>query len=190
MLRPAVRRWHQLWLPHLRRQWIGQILPEAGSTATDDNDAGTDANADSTTSVRRALQRYWAPVFSAKRIDVSEARRLVDEHIKPVGGAPILPPRNVAVRAALSKARDTAPGPDGLPYSSWRAGGEESATVLRRTLAAAAATGSYPHHFVDSVAVFLPKGVPSRTTHTQACVGDKPAIRAPWHSWTLERSAS
>lgn len=158
MLRPAVRRWHQLWLPHLRRQWIGRILPEPGSTATDANNAGTNASADATTNVRRALQRYWALVFSARQIDESEARRLVDEHIKPIGGEPILPPGNAAVSAALRKARDTAPGPDGLLYSSWRAGGGETATVLRRTLAAAAATGRYPTHFAGSVAVFLPKG--------------------------------
>lgn len=158
LLRPAVRRWHQLWVPHLRRQWVEQMLPEPGATITNDEASNLDASADAPTNIRRALQRYWAPIFRAATSDDDEADRLISSHMGPLGGDPIMPPDNATVRAALKKVRDTATGPDGLPYSAWRAGGNETATVLRRTRAAASATARYPSHFCDAVAVFLPKG--------------------------------
>lgn len=116
-----MRRWHQLWVPHLRRQWIGQILPEPGATAIGDANDERDANDDASSNIRRALQR--APNFSASTIDNVEADQLVGSHIMPMGGEPIMPPDTAAVRTALRKVRDTAAGPDGLPYSAWRPGG-------------------------------------------------------------------
>lgn len=113
MLRPAVKRWHKLWVPHLRRQWIVQILPEPGVTCTGKDDADHVSQDDGSTTIRRALQRYCAPIFRASTIDETAADQLVGAHIRPLGGD----------RAALHKARDTATGPDGLPYSAWRAGG-------------------------------------------------------------------
>lgn len=62
------------------------------------------------------------------------------------------------VVCALRRAKDTATGPVGVPYSAWRAAGRDGASVLCRVLSRAATNGRLPTAFCNSVAAFLPKG--------------------------------
>lgn len=62
--RLAMRRWMALWLPHLRRQWIAQVLPDGADAAhPDDPPARPHHDGDA----RIALRDYWSVVSNAAR---------------------------------------------------------------------------------------------------------------------------
>lgn len=61
-------------------------------------------------------------------------------------------------RAILRRAKDSAPGPDGMPYSAWRYAGHLAHNLLARITLDAASTAKLPQSLNESVSVFLPKG--------------------------------
>lgn len=158
LLRPAQRRWFGLWVPHMRRQWLGRVLPPREARGVDAENRVDAERGEEESESRRALCDHWGPIFAERHVDEELADSLIRRHVHPAEGHSIEPPTTTMIRATLRRLRDTAPGLDGLPYSSWRAGGREAAEALRRVISAAATSASFPQGFCDAVAVFLPKG--------------------------------
>lgn len=109
--------------------------------------------------VQHALRNYWAPIFTAKATCAASATELAEAHIPALATDAMHPPTADLVRRALSHSHDTAPGPDGLPYSALRGGGHTIHIVLARMLHDAAQGRGYPGAYHDTIAVcVLPKG--------------------------------
>lgn len=66
-------------------------------------------------------------------------------------------PASDAVFRATQQARDSAPGPDGLPYSAWRATGRAGAIVLHDMLRALALGAKVHRSMTAALSAFLPK---------------------------------
>eukprot|EP00959_Pyramimonas_sp_CCMP1952_P382986 8024854-Pyramimonas_sp.AAC.1 len=58
----------------------------------------------------------------------------------------------------LTAKKDTTPGPDGIPYSSWRASGDIGKKVLYDLYLHLMQLGTLPGSFNECTAAFLPKG--------------------------------
>lgn len=95
----------------------------------------------------------------------ARADALTSAYIQPMGGGHIPAPTAGRITAALRRAKDTTPCPDGVPYSAWRAAGHDAAKVLCRVLSVAATTGRLPPDFCASAAFFLPKGAEAHDDH-------------------------
>ena len=76
--------------------------------------------------MQQALNKAWAPIFDKKHIDEEAAQQFVQQHVKQECFAEIIPVDLHHIENMLEKMVDTAAGPDGLPYSAWRAAGKQS----------------------------------------------------------------
>ena len=104
-----------------------------------------------------ALAVYWAAtfatVFPISEAAVAEARAWTSPW---VWSGP--PPSLATYERVLERARQSRPGPDGLPACAWRAAGPEAARLLHRC-ACWLASGLRLHPRSNAMAqVFAPKG--------------------------------
>lgn len=167
--RAAHKRWLQLWVPHLQRQWLARVLDHGD----DDDDQAGPRRADDATATdldeghaviapttERILRDYWAPRFRMPRINTRLADAMTRVFIPPVQCSTWRIPRTSDVASALHAARDSAPSPDGIPYTGWRQAGHDGHRVLARLTLDLAAQRRPPRCLLASVGVFLPKGSP------------------------------
>lgn len=104
LLRSAPRRWFRLWVPHVRRQWPGHMLPEPDATIIGGAPTDDERRLQRPTDSRRTLPDFWAPVFAA--IDERRADDLIRRHIRPSGGRDIPPPTTMTtIRAHCAGVR-------------------------------------------------------------------------------------
>jgi len=131
-----------------------------------------------------ALVNYWSAQFRGKGTSAQEdVRRWCRAMPKFTDVMPECPVKEEHVRRAIRAAGDTAPGPDGIPYSFWKNLGDLGVTVLYDTLIALMADdseaamlrdyGSGDNRFGDcdfngSLLVLLPK----KPAGHDAAVGD------------------
>lgn len=134
LLRPAQRRWYGLWVPHMRRQWLGRVMPPGDEQEEAAGGQAADARMSDAAESNRALRDHWGPIFAERPIDEDLADELIRRHVHPAEGHSVMPPTTTMIRATLRRQRDTAPGLDGLSYSAWRAGGRDAAEALRRVI--------------------------------------------------------
>lgn len=122
-----LRRWQALWATPRRRVLLGEATAEpdaADEMAADD--AGDPAPAPTS---HERLRAHWAAHFAARRIDrriaAALARRFGANQIE-AGAIPTA----ADIQACLARCRRSAPGPDGVPHTAWKATGRLGAQVL------------------------------------------------------------
>ena len=135
----------QMWTPFQRRARLRGIRREDGGVVRD---------------VLEPLRQHWEPVFSFAHasFDPAAAESFLNEWGGRFDFQDSHLPDSAAIAASLRHARDTAPGPDGLPYSAWRAGGEVGTTILADLLRDIAARAVVPHGFAHHLLCCTPKG--------------------------------
>ena len=102
----------QLWSPIRPRVGLGGVL-DGGGAPTGSVEEGC-----------RELHRHWQAVFSSKEAD-ERYWKLFERFITPMPGGPqFLISEEQCVSAGKEK-RDSAAGPDGIPYGAWSAAGEQ-----------------------------------------------------------------
>jgi hypothetical protein len=103
------------------------------------------------------LEDFWAPVFKEKKIDPREA-------LKVMPFTPKAPPDiewkldKTQFREIISRPREGAPGPDGIPYTAWRLAGTDLTDILYEAYAAFMSGEVLPADFNECLLVFIPKG--------------------------------
>ena len=91
--------------------------------------------------IARILRQHWEDIFKKRGVDSQLLEQWIrdDIHWRIDEGAMPTPMRRTRVKLkhvkkALRKSGNSAPGPDGIPYSAWRAAGDEVAAVLFEAL--------------------------------------------------------
>ena len=88
--------------------------------------------------VQDALRLYWGDVYARKALDEEKARRLLNYFKRKCGHlfnfTYLESPDQGKLTIAITKTKDSATGPDGVPYSAYKANVELSAQVLRNSL--------------------------------------------------------
>ena len=78
-----------------------------------------------------ALGSSWQGTFSAKPFDYDKAQLYLD-NLGDIGTYSSTPPPDYwTYQRAISRGPNSAPGPDGLPYSAWRATRDAGIETLR-----------------------------------------------------------
>lgn len=133
------------WSPKGRSVIGITVLTEDGDT-TNDKEAFV------------ALKSHWEPVFNNvvgdrhAMLDFSRFIQKCPEGIEPLG--------REEFRVVCGVARRSAPGPDGIGYMAWRAGGEAVADVVFECYRSILVGGEVPEWLNESTLVFIPKGDP------------------------------
>ena len=142
----SLHRAAKLWSPLESRVTLTAVRTEAGII--------TDAPGKA-----KALADGWAPTF-AQVIPVDEvaAQAYLELHAVPLEWSSCSPPTSAQFELILAKMPHSAPGPDGLPYAAWQAGGRASAVTLHKLLVHILDGGHVDKSFNESLTVFLPKG--------------------------------
>ena len=165
----------QLWRPFSRTMQLAGIRSESlPPDSTGGQEQAGEAIARTPEAMAAALRAHWGPIFSAKMVPQEK----LDEFLDRVGvrfpEAPLPIPSEADVRFALTKARPSAPGPDGLSYRAWRAVPQQ-VTVLHNLLLHLFAGHHVPEHLNDSIFAFLAKG--TEPTDVLDCVRSPGATR-------------
>jgi endonuclease/exonuclease/phosphatase family metal-dependent hydrolase len=105
-----------------------------------------------------ALGSSWARTFAEKEFLDSKVRGFLDKYARPYELSTVTFPSVEAIIAFLVRAKDSAPGPDGLPYSAWLFAGEEAAITLYKIIVHMHNGFTMPLAFYQSLGVFPPKG--------------------------------
>ena len=109
--------------------------------------------------VAAALGQGWAKTFAvAPVIDEHRAKVYLDEYAVPLDFTSCTVPSRESIAHMINKMSHSAPGPDGLPYAAWKAGGIHSAHTIHGLLLRNLAGGRMPASWNDSLTVYLPKG--------------------------------
>ena len=88
--------------------------------------------------VQQALATHWSPIYGKKQCDSNNAKILIDiygrRHRELISGFGVcsLPGKGNYIRI-IKKVKDSACGPDGVPYSAYSADLELSGTILENT---------------------------------------------------------
>jgi len=107
----------------------------------------------------RALTAGWSPTFSAlDRGSAEERRAFAKKWVTKVDFSDVALPSCDSISSFLAAAGESMPGPDGLPFSSWRATGARGAATLHAVLVHLADGGDVPLWFNDTLGKFAGKG--------------------------------
>lgn len=126
---------------------------KASFTAIADSDG---ALLTSSADMSRVLRGHWQGVFDEKPICNDTADSLIDHLAAPDLALLVLPPPDAVARYIRSM-RDSAPGPDGIPYSAWKATGVIGAQSIRDVLQHVLDGGAFPEDSCKSLMVFISK---------------------------------
>jgi hypothetical protein len=107
----------------------------------------------------KALATAWGPTFAKRRsIDDVAVHSFLTRWASKFDFRCMAPPELLDFERFLRLAKDSATGPDGLPYSAWRAAGVAGAQTLYLLYLFLADGLNPPLHFNNSFTVFTPKG--------------------------------
>lgn len=137
----------KFWSPWARRRSVRGIMAEDGSLATSPAD------------MAQEIARYWGTIFTHQQPLAPEARRYAERFAGglPRGFETAAPPMRRHLHRLLAKVRDSALGPDGLPFEAWRVHPIFGDVIFACTLHVA--TGArMPLSFNEVLAIFAPKG--------------------------------
>ena len=143
------------WLLKCRKLWQGTkkamvlqgIRDAGGESATTPEEAA------------KLLAMRWGGVFSPQSI-CREALAHLAPHVQPIPDTRSvrMDATVIDLEALLPRLRDSAPGPDGVPYSAWSATSSTTIHYLWQAYKALLAGDTPPVEFLASLMVFLPKG--------------------------------
>jgi endonuclease/exonuclease/phosphatase family metal-dependent hydrolase len=103
------------------------------------------------------LESHWKPIFAEKTI-TAEAAVLLMPFIQQVPpGLKWIVDRE-GFHEVMAKPRDSAPGPDGIPFGAWRAAGVPLYDVMYEAFIAFSDGAPLPEQFNDCNLAFIPKG--------------------------------
>jgi hypothetical protein len=106
----------------------------------------------------RALTAGWSPTFSAlDRGSAEERCAFAKKWVTKVDFSDVALPSCDSITSFLAAAGESMPGPDGLPFSSWRATGARGAATLHAVLVHPADGGDVPLWFNDTLGKFAGK---------------------------------
>lgn len=101
------------------------------------------------------LREQWAGVFTAQSWD-AEVAAAVLRHTVAFDWTLYFPPSRADVQSVMGPLADSAPGPDGVQYSAWRAGGPDAVDAIY-ALVQSMSDGENQEGLHDALYVFLPK---------------------------------
>ena len=103
------------------------------------------------------LAAHWGPVFAAKDIE-AEAALLIMPFTQQVPSGLSWVTDRVGFHEMMAKPRDSAPGPDGIPFGAWRAAGVELFDVMYNAFDSFLDGAELPTKFNECNLAFIPKG--------------------------------
>jgi exonuclease III len=121
------------------------------------------------------LENHWKPVFAEKTI-TAEAAVLLMPFIQQV------PPNlkwivdREGFYEVMARPRDSAPGPDGIPFGAWRAAGVVLYDIMYEAFVSFTNGNPLPEQFNDCNLAFIPKG---DNPHDQHLVARTPNTTRP-----------
>eukprot|EP00959_Pyramimonas_sp_CCMP1952_P085661 1791738-Pyramimonas_sp.AAC.1 len=65
------------------------------------------------------LMEHWAPIFSAKPIDLNRAQAYIEQHVPILDLSKVAPPSPALLRRVANKMHRSEPGLDSIPHSAW-----------------------------------------------------------------------
>jgi len=110
------------------------------------------------TDMMSALGQHWSSTFAEKNVDLSGAEEFLQKFAKPFELSRVSPPSRFDIIEFLSQVSDSAPGPDGIPYSAWKAAGKVGVETLYQICLSLQSGASPPVFFNASLILFLTKG--------------------------------
>jgi endonuclease/exonuclease/phosphatase family metal-dependent hydrolase len=134
----------RLWRSHSRKAAFSAVRAEDGSCHT------------SLPEMSRTLHSHWQGVFNEKQICRVDAEILVARLRSPDLDALVIPDSTI-VAEYMETLGDSSPGPDGIPYSAWKATGLVGASSIRGVLLHVLAGGCFPIDASTSLMVFFSK---------------------------------
>jgi hypothetical protein len=143
--REAIRRRAAAWAPRKRTTSAFAVLDPQGKAAADHDQAA------------RLLQQHWQPAFDPPTTQHQAQLDLLQYSAE----APADFDWNITdddIDNAIFHFNDSAPGPDGLPYSAWARAHPSIITALRQAFHNFISGGDLPPDFNKSNMVFIPKG--------------------------------
>jgi exonuclease III len=105
----------------------------------------------------KLLEDHWKPVF-AEKVIAAEAAILLMPFIQKVPPGLSWAIDRSGFYELMAKPRDSAPGPDGIPYGAWRAAGTILYDVMFEAFVAFTSGSPLPPQFNDCNLAFIPKG--------------------------------
>jgi hypothetical protein len=133
------------WRSHRRRISLAAVVDNMG-TPCDSLEGSADLLAD-----------HWGPVFAAKAIEAEAALEIMP-YIQVIPGGLSWTTDRASFHEIMAKPRDSAPGPDGIPFAAWRAAGLELYDVMFNAFDSFLGGDSLPHAFNTCNLAFIPKG--------------------------------
>ena len=152
-----------LWAPFARKALNVAIIRSDGSVKKDDDEKAAE------------LAKFWGKTFEAKQIDTADAQAFLNEFAADFSFQSSRPPDQSVIEGFLARARHSAAGPDGLPYSAWRAAGSAGLRILFRVQFELMAGTMPPDGFNDSLGIYL-RRVPRTTTPLFCPDGRRPTL--------------
>jgi endonuclease/exonuclease/phosphatase family metal-dependent hydrolase len=143
--REALRRRATAWASTRRRTSTFSILDPEGAPAT------------SASHATQLLTNHWGPVFTAKRCYRLAQAKLLQFVVAAPDDINWRLPRNEFI-AIAERCTDSAPGPDGIPYSAWVQADPRFIDCVHRAYDELLDGAMLPDDFNDAHMVFLPKG--------------------------------
>eukprot|EP00959_Pyramimonas_sp_CCMP1952_P335337 7021614-Pyramimonas_sp.AAC.1 len=112
MQRAAQRR-ALLWIPYRRRLVLKGLRMDG-----EGHQAGTERHPNM---IMDGLRQHWQPTFTDRPVDINAVDDYLRTHLPEFDSPALEVPSPTALRAALLRAKPTAPGPDRLPAAAWLA---------------------------------------------------------------------
>jgi hypothetical protein len=135
-----------LWRKHTPRSRFFHIKAQSGAHYTSDDDMAS------------AIRAHWKTVFQAKGKGIKHLHDM-DEllNLVPAAVGVCDDPFDMEDIQLSLRRHDSAPGPDGLCYSAWRAAGTTGSSIILNAALAMWNGSPAPDSFRQSLMVFLPK---------------------------------
>jgi len=121
------------------------------------------------------LADHWGPVFAAKSIE-AEAALPIMQFTQAVPPGLLWTIDREGFHEVMAKPRDSAPGPDGIPFGAWRAAGPAFFDIMFAAFSSFMSGACLPEGFNDCNLAFIPKG---DDPHDALLVARTPATTRP-----------
>jgi len=105
-----------------------------------------------------ALRQAWQPVFDEKAIDEDLALHTARTWCRDFGFDQCPPPDEAVFAEIINRAKNSSPGPDGIPFIAYKASGPRATKTLFLTGLEIASGVAPPIPYNDAIQIFAPKG--------------------------------
>eukprot|EP00959_Pyramimonas_sp_CCMP1952_P187159 3913727-Pyramimonas_sp.AAC.1 len=108
------------------------------------------------TMIMDGLRQHWQPTFTDHPVDINAVDDYLRTHLPEFDSPALEVPSPAVLRAALLRAKPTAPGPDRLPAAAWLADPRLVDILYDMMIGLYQGRGA-PHGFNFADMVFIPK---------------------------------